>query len=146
MVGGLVEHQHVRLLQHELAEQQPRGFATGEHVGALVAVVARKQHLPQQAANLFVGCARVPAMQPFERRHSFFDQRAVVLREISDGRFVSPDDLAVAQERAVVAAGLAQLSFRNGRRVGQQRIQQRRLARAVAAHQRDLFAAQSRWR
>ena len=41
----------------------------------------------------------------------------------------------------VVAAGLAQFGFRNRRRIRQQRIQQRGLARAVAAHQRDLFAA-----
>src|SRR6266851_2531427 len=31
MVRRLVEHQHIRLLQHQLAKQQARGFSAGEH-------------------------------------------------------------------------------------------------------------------
>ncbi len=85
-------------------------------------------------------------MQPLERRHSFFDKRAVVLGEISDGCFVSPDDLAAGKELAVVAAGLAQLRFRNGRRVGQQSVQQCGLAGAVAAHQARSSRRELHWR
>ena len=100
-----------------------------------------KQHLPQQAANFFVRGRRVPLMQPFECCRAMLDQSSVVLREVADGGFVSPDDFSAGQERAVVAAGFTQLGFRNCRRVGQQRIQQCRLAHAVAPHERDLFAA-----
>ena len=71
MVGGFVEHQHVGLLQHQLAEEHARGLAAGEHIGLLVAVFfAGKQHLPEQPANLFVGSRRVPLMQPVEDRHA----------------------------------------------------------------------------
>ena len=45
-------------------------------------------------------------MQPLEGGHALFDEGPVILREISDRGFVSPDDFAVIQERAVVAAGL----------------------------------------
>src|SRR6185312_11042396 len=35
MVRGFVEYEDVRLLQHQLAEEQTRGFAAGECVGGL---------------------------------------------------------------------------------------------------------------
>ena len=53
-------------------------------------------------------------MQPFEGGHARLDQRFVILREISDCGFVSPDDFPVGQKRSVVAAGLAQLGIGNG--------------------------------
>ena len=58
---------------------------------------------------------------------------AHVLRKVADLRFVSPEDRAgVEREVLVGEAGI----------VGQQALQQRGLAGAVAAHQADLFAAQ----
>ena len=92
VVGGFVEYQHVGLLQHQLAEKQPRGFSAGKNFGPLVAILARKQHLPQQAANFFVGCPGVPLMKPFEGSHAGLDQRFVVLGEVTHRSFVSPDD------------------------------------------------------
>src|SRR5208282_2913248 len=35
VVRGLVEHQHVRLLQHQFAEKQARGLAAGKNAGRL---------------------------------------------------------------------------------------------------------------
>ena len=52
MVGRLVEDEDVRLLQHDPAEQEPRGFAARERIGRLVAVLAAEQHLPEQPVNL----------------------------------------------------------------------------------------------
>ena len=52
VVGRFVEDQHVRLLQHDPAEQQTRRLAAGERVGRLVAVLAAEQHLAEQAVNL----------------------------------------------------------------------------------------------
>ena len=73
MVGRLVEHEQVRLLQHQLAEDQPRRLSAGKHVGALLGVVARKQHLAQQAANLFGRSGRIPLMQPLQNLDAGLD-------------------------------------------------------------------------
>ena len=40
VVRRLVENENIGLLQHELAEEQARGFSAGEHVGALGSLVA----------------------------------------------------------------------------------------------------------
>ena len=40
VVRRLVENENIGLLQHELAEEQARGFSAGEHVGALGGLVA----------------------------------------------------------------------------------------------------------
>src|SRR5438105_920427 len=55
VVRGFIEHEEVGFLQHEFAEQEPRRFAAGKDVGALIGLVTRKQHLGQQSAYLFVG-------------------------------------------------------------------------------------------
>ena len=80
-------------------------------------------------------------MQPLEHRHAAFNQAAVILGEVPDGGFVSPDQLAGVDEGSVVTTGLPQFSLRRGRRIRQQSIQQRRLPCPVAAHERDFFAA-----
>ena len=53
VVGRLVEHQHVRFLQHQLAEDQPRGLAARQRFGRLHSLVAHEQHLAEQAAQFF---------------------------------------------------------------------------------------------
>ena len=55
VVGGFVQHQHIGLLQHELAEEDARSFAAGKHVSFLGGFVADKEHLPQQPADFFIG-------------------------------------------------------------------------------------------
>ena len=52
VVGGLVEDEDVRLLQHDPAEQQPRRLAARQRVGRLVAVLAAEQHLAEQTVNV----------------------------------------------------------------------------------------------
>ena len=71
-----------------------RRLAAGKHLGLLVAVLAGKQHLPKQAADLFVRRRRIPLVQPLEYRHALLDQRPMILREVSHRRLVSPDDFA----------------------------------------------------
>ena len=80
-------------------------------------------------------------MQPLQRGRAAFDEAAVVLGEISDGGFVSPNYLAGVDEGTVVTAGLAQLGFRSGRRIRQKGVHQRGLPCSVAAHQSDSFSA-----
>ena len=82
-------------------------------------------------------------MQPLQNRRAAFDQAAVVLRKISNRRFVSPNHFSRVHKRSVIAAGLAQLGFRRGRRIRQQRIHQSRLPRSIAPHQRDSFPARN---
>src|SRR3984957_16151444 len=55
VVGGLVQHQHVRLLQHQPAENQTGGLAAAQRAGLLGGLFAGEKHLPQHAAQLFLG-------------------------------------------------------------------------------------------
>ncbi len=80
-------------------------------------------------------------MQPFEHPHTGLDQRFVILGKVAYGSFVTPDDFSAGQEWPIVAAGSAQFGLGNRGGVSQERIDQGRLARAVAAHQGNLLAA-----
>ena len=72
-------------------------------------------------------------MQPLGYGEPVLDGCAHVLRKVADLRFVSPENGAgVESEILVGEAGI----------VGQQALEQRGFARAVAAHQADFFAAQ----
>ena len=50
VIGGFVEDQDVGLLQHQLAEKQPGGFASAERFGGFEGVFAAEEHLTEQAA------------------------------------------------------------------------------------------------
>ena len=107
MVGGFVQHQHVWLLQHQFAEEQAGSFATGEDAGRLRSLLTGEQHLAQDSAQFFGDRCPVPLMQPLDRGHATLDQAAVVLREVANGSFMSPEDFAGVDEGSIVAAGLA---------------------------------------
>ena len=49
VVRRLVEHQHVRLLQHELAEEKARRLASGKGFRRLGALIPQEQHLAEQS-------------------------------------------------------------------------------------------------
>src|SRR5271166_194773 len=104
MIGRFVEHEHIRLLEHQFAEEQARRFPAGEYVGTLFGIVARKQHLAQDATNLFGGSGRVPLMEPLQNLDAGLDQRLVVLGKISDGSFVTPDYLPSVDKGSIIAA------------------------------------------
>src|SRR5579872_367115 len=80
-------------------------------------------------------------MQPFQSRGAILDQASMILREIADGSLVSPDNLTGVDEWSVVAACLTKFRIRSRRRIRQQGIHQRGLARPVTSHERDLLAA-----
>src|SRR5258708_27139845 len=73
MVGRLVEHEQVRLLQQQFAKEQSRRFSAGEDVGTLVGIIAREHHLAEYAAKLFGGCGRMPLMEPLQNLDSRLD-------------------------------------------------------------------------
>ena len=103
VVRRLVEHEHVRLLQHQLAEQQACRLATGEHARRLRWLPrAGKSICPRIPRSSSVTAARVPLMQPLDGRGAVFDQAAMVLREVADRGFVSPDHFAGIDEGSVV--------------------------------------------
>src|SRR5882757_4493143 len=74
------------------------------------------------------------AASPPESASVFFNRPRMVLREVADLRFVAPLDRAAVKREVWI--GLVHLH--------QQRLQQRRLAQAVAAHETDLLAAHHR--
>ena len=74
---------------------------------------------------------RIELVQPLDGRHPFADRAGVVLREVADRDLVAPAHRPGVDRRRVRVSG----------RVRQQRLQQRRLADAVAADEHDLLAA-----
>ena len=92
VVGGLVEDEDVGLLQHDLAEEQAGGFASGEGVGLLEALFALEEHLAEDAADVFLGGLGVELVEPVGGGHAELDGALVVLGEVADGDFVAPLD------------------------------------------------------
>ena len=74
-------------------------------------------------------------MQPFEQRDARLDGLFVILRKISNGNLVPPGDHAAVDRKFAIRR------IHETRRIAQQRPQHGRLPRAVAAQQRDFFAA-----
>ena len=124
--------EHVRLLQHDAAEQQPRRLAARKRLGRLEPFFAAEQHLAEQAVNVLPRRVGVEPVQPLDRGHPLLDRAGVVLRKVADRDLVPPAHLARVDVRGV--AGMIG-------RIRQQRLQQRRLAGAVAADEDDLLAA-----
>src|SRR6185437_9501021 len=135
VVRRLVEDEHVGLLKHQLAEEQPRRLAAGERIGHLHALFAAEEHLAEDASYIFFGGVLVEAMQPVRDRHAVGDGGSMLLAEVADLRLVPPLD------GAAVDAHLGLLGFFQALAIGEQCFEQRGLACSVAAHQDDLFAA-----
>ena len=127
MVGGFVKHQHVRFLQHQLAENQPRRFSSGERSSWFQGVLAAEQHLAQHAAQFLLRRLGIELVQPFDGSRAFLDGVGVVLREVTDRHFVAPLHVAAIDLEMLVP--IVNVSGR----VADQRFQQRGLARTVAA-------------
>jgi len=78
----------------------------------------------------------LPLMKPLEKQSCQAGSSALCPGQNIQPPLRDPDNFpSVRMTRHI--AGLAQFSFRNGRRIRQQRIQQRGLTRAVPAHQGD---------
>src|SRR6266568_5850197 len=92
MVRRLVEHEEIGLLQHQSAENQARGFATGEGCRGFHSIFAAEKHLSHQAAKFLLRSAGIKFPEPFESCHAFGDGLAVILCEIADGDLVPPAD------------------------------------------------------
>ncbi len=103
VVRGLVEHQNIRLLQHQPAENHSRGLAAGKRFRRLQRVVAAEKHLAEQPAQLFLRRHRIELVQPLDHRGAFDDGVRVILREIADERVVSPRDRAAIDRKLLFA-------------------------------------------
>ena len=66
MVGRLVEHQDVGLLQHQPAENHARRFAAGERIGLLERILAAEEHLAEHAAQFLLRSLRIELVQPVD--------------------------------------------------------------------------------
>ncbi len=135
MVGRLVEHQKIRLLQHQPAKNQPRRFAAGKRLGRLQRVIAAEEHLAHQAAQFLLRSGRIELPEPLDGGHALGDGFAVVLRKVADGHFVAPAHFAAVDGEAAVGV------FDEAGAVADERFQQRGFAGAVAAHESDFFSA-----
>ena len=74
VVGRLVENQHVRLLQHDAAEEQPRSLAARERVGRLQTLFAAEEHLAEQSVNVLPRRIGIELMQPLDGGHPFLNR------------------------------------------------------------------------
>ena len=92
VVGGLVEDEDVGFLQHDLAEEEAGGLATGEGLGLLHALFAAEEHLAEDAADVFLGGLRVPGVEPLGDGGAVGDGGGVVLGEVADLGLVAPLD------------------------------------------------------
>ncbi|MDT4823587.1 hypothetical protein FQZ97_568170 [compost metagenome] len=122
VVGRLVHHQHVGLLQDQLAEQHAALFATGNHLHRLLDLVVGEQHAAEGAAHQLLA-ALGPLGHPVEQAVVFFEVFGVVLGEVAHVRAVGPLNVT-----------------RGGRHFADQGAQQGGLADAVGADDGDALA------
>ena len=133
VVRGFVEDENVGLLQHDLAEEQTCGFASGEGIGLFEAFFAAEEHLTENAADIFLGglrgrtvCSHSATVVPIG------DGARVVLCEVADGDLVSPlDGAGVDRDILLFDAGP----------VGKKRFEKRGLPLPVSADEDDLVSA-----
>ena len=123
VVRRLVEHQEVRARRDDDREREPAPLASREHLDRLLVLgPAREEELPEQLL-------RLRSLEPGHRLHALEHRAAVVeldllLREVRG--------LHAVPEPRSPGTGLA---------VAEDRLEQRRLARAVRADERDMLAA-----
>ena len=91
MIGGLVENQDVGFLSISL-QKMTRAASPPESASVFFNVLSLKQHLAEDAAELF-GRRRGSNWRSQSITVSLLDGLAVILREVADAGFVSPDDL-----------------------------------------------------
>jgi len=70
MVRRFVEDEHIRLLKHEAAKKNARGFASRESFDRFVNVVTAEEHLAEETAQFLLTGERIELCKPFN--HSYF--------------------------------------------------------------------------
>ena len=130
VVGGFVEDEDVRLLQHDFAEEQAGGFASAEGFGLFETFFAAEEHLAEGAADVFLGGFGIEGVEPLGCSGAFGDGRGVVLGEVADLDLVAP----------LYGAGVDRdVGFFYAGAVGQESFEQSGFALAVAADEDDFF-------
>src|SRR5690606_7319307 len=82
VVRRLVEHQHVRLLDLQPREHQPRGLTTRERAEGLLRRIAGEQHQAELTADVTAVLAGAEVPEPaLRRRLDAIELLVVVLRE-----------------------------------------------------------------
>ena len=99
VVGRLVEHQHVRLLQHE-RQKSSRAVSPPDSASVgFSAFFAAEQHLAEQAVDVLARRVGIELVQPLDRGHALLNLAGVVLREVADRHLVAPADAAAVDAR-----------------------------------------------
>src|SRR5450755_1572295 len=137
VIGGLVQHQEIRLLYHQPAENQTGAFAARECDGRFQSVLTTEKHLAEEAANFFLSRLRLKLSEPLERSDALglVDGVAKVLREVADSDFMAPNHVAGIDGKcpfgiADELPGIANQGFQHGALPG-----------SVAAGEGDFFTA-----
>ena len=137
LLAGLVEDEHVGLLQHQAAENQAGLLAAGKCRCRLQGIFAAEKHLTHGAANFLLGGLRLVLPEPLHGGDAFalVDGVAKILGEIADSNFVAPDDVAGIDGEGLLGAGNELTG------IADQRLQHGGFAGAIASDQGDFFAA-----
>ena len=127
VVGGLVEHQHVRRPREQPREQQAVALASGEHLHRRIHALRREQEVAEVAHDVL---ALRPDLHPVGTRADRFRHAALEVELLA--HLVEVGDLEV---RAVAhGAGIR-------RELAEDELQQRGLAGAVRSDEADAVAA-----
>ncbi|RMU70218.1 hypothetical protein ALP23_05335, partial [Pseudomonas syringae pv. apii] len=93
VVGRFVHHQHVGLLQDQLAEQHAALFTTGNHLHRLEDLVVGEQHAAQGATHHLLA-ALGPLTHPVEQGGVILEIVSMILSVVADFRRIGPLDRA----------------------------------------------------
>ena len=127
VIRRLVEDEHVGLVQHDPAEQQPRGFASRQRLGRLEPFLAAEQHLTEQPVDFFPRRIGIELVQPFDGGHPLPDAPVCPAGNTQLTLRVPSGSIRCPGPRATPPV----------RRIREQRLEHRRLAGAVASDQHD---------
>jgi hypothetical protein len=127
VVGRLVEDQELRPATHDQREHQARFLAAGEARDRRLDHVAAEVEAAEEVAQLLLARARIEAREVQHRRRFGVELLELVLREVADAE-VLRDVARPVRERELAG----------------ERLDERRLARAVGAEQADAVAGEDR--
>ena len=125
MVRGLIEYQHVRPIERQPAEDEPRCFTARQGAHLLLTIVPREEHeshLPSDETTIPAGAE--PPEPLLGRFLGVLEQLLVVLLEVARMRLVSPLDLPLVCLE-----------------IAHQNLQQSGLADSVRPHDRQAVAS-----
>ena len=135
MVGWFVQYKEIGFLQHQLAENDSRRFASGESLRRFERILAAEEHLAEQSPQCLLRRTWIEAVEPFDDADAALDRVSMILLEVSDANLMAPDHLPGIDWKRLIPA------IDETRRISNQGFQQRGFASAISSDQSDLLSA-----